>query len=168
MISAQEACFDFARESFTFAIRPESEARNRIRIINGLIDRNGVESGHTSHNFQRAVTAPIRCTRYIQVPGSRRECEEPKRAEKPTEPPDSFGAIQHTTRTSLNVEWRALAFREIRCTNAQASRRSTPAREQTIEVSSLIEYPHKDRRTTGTGTLRQRDQDSYCISSPGK
>ena len=36
MISAQEACFDFARESFIFATRSKSEARNRIRIINGL------------------------------------------------------------------------------------------------------------------------------------
>ena len=36
MISAQESCFDFARESFIFATTPKSEARNRIRIINGL------------------------------------------------------------------------------------------------------------------------------------
>ena len=30
-ISAQEACFDFARMIFIFATRPKSEARNRIR-----------------------------------------------------------------------------------------------------------------------------------------
>ena len=35
-ISAQEACFDFARMILTFATRPKSEARNRIRIIISL------------------------------------------------------------------------------------------------------------------------------------
>ena len=37
IISPQEACFDFARESFIFATRAKSEARNRIRIIISLI-----------------------------------------------------------------------------------------------------------------------------------
>ena len=35
-ISAQEACFDFARMIFIFATRPKSEARSRIRIIISL------------------------------------------------------------------------------------------------------------------------------------
>ena len=35
-ISAQEACFDFARLIFIFATRPKSEGRNRIRIIISL------------------------------------------------------------------------------------------------------------------------------------
>ena len=36
IISAQEACFDFAPMIFIFATRPKSEARNRIRIITSL------------------------------------------------------------------------------------------------------------------------------------
>ena len=36
IISAQEACFDFAPMIFIFATKPKSEARNRIRIIISL------------------------------------------------------------------------------------------------------------------------------------
>ena len=39
-ISAQEACFDFARIIFIFATRPKSEARNRVRIIISLRTNN--------------------------------------------------------------------------------------------------------------------------------
>ena len=53
--AAQEACFDFARTIFIFATRPESEARNWIRIIISLTQGFRMVSGFSASERPFAV-----------------------------------------------------------------------------------------------------------------